>query len=115
MRFTITNTGEFGTGDMELRLGVNDANNYAYISSVEIGISSRTLVLQETGGQIAIGRNNARSTLDIDQGTGKGQVTIDGSTGGCLMIRDTDDAGWTQCSTLNGVMTCSVDSDGICD
>lgn len=72
-----------------------------------------TLTIRE--GNVGIKTNNPRLTLDIDQGICKGQVTIDGLTGGCLMIRDTDDAGWTECRTLDGVMTCSVDADGICD
>lgn len=44
-----------------------------------------------------------------------GQVTVDGSGGGCLMLRDTDDAGWTECSALNGTLTCTTDADGVCD
>ncbi len=51
----------------------------------------------------------------IDKGTGWGQATVDGSAGGCLMMRDTDDAGWTECFFLNGIMTCSIDADGVCD
>jgi hypothetical protein len=34
---------------------------------------------------------------------------------GCIMMRDTDDAGWTECFTLNGVMSCTTDADGVCD
>ena len=51
----------------------------------------------------------------MDVGTGTGQLTLDGSLGGCLMIRDTDDAGWTECDVLDGVMSCSSDANGICD
>ena len=50
-----------------------------------------------------------------DGGTGAGQATLDGDTGGCLMFRDTDDAGWTECDALNGTLTCSIDVDGACD
>jgi len=53
--------------------------------------------------------------LTINPGTGTGQITVDGSTGGCFMLRDTDDGGWTECYALDGVMTCSVDADGVCD
>ncbi|MDH3324340.1 MAG: hypothetical protein OEL89_01755 [Candidatus Peregrinibacteria bacterium] len=66
-------------------------------------------------GDVGIGKTTPSSTLDIDEGTGYGQVTVDGSTGGCLMLRDTDDAGWTECSVLDGTMSCSIDADGICD
>ena len=54
------------------------------------------------------------SQLGYDRGTGFGEVEIDGSSGGCLMIRDTDDAGWTQCTVLNGTMSCATDADGTC-
>ena len=30
------------------------------------------------------------------------------------MHRDTDDAGWTKCTYLNGVESCGIDADGIC-
>lgn len=53
--------------------------------------------------------------LSLDRGTGTGQFTLDGSTGGCIMLRDTDDAGWTECDALDGVLSCSIDSDGVCD
>jgi hypothetical protein len=53
--------------------------------------------------------------LSLDIGTGVGQATLDGSTGGCLMLRDTDDAGWTECDALDGTLSCSTDADGICD
>ena len=46
--------------------------------------------------------------VDIDPGIGTGSVIIDGSNGGCLIIRDTDDAGFTYCTTLNGILTCSM-------
>lgn len=51
----------------------------------------------------------------FNAGTGTGQITIDGDTGGCLMFQDTDNAGWTECDALNGSLTCSTDADGICD
>jgi len=51
----------------------------------------------------------------VDSAAGIGQMTLDGATGGCLMFRDTDDAGFTECNALNGVLTCSIDADGVCD
>ena len=44
-----------------------------------------------------------------------GQLTLDGSTGGCIVLRDTDDAGWTEIDALDGVLTASIDADGLCD
>lgn len=44
------------------------------------------------------------------------QYTLDGSAGGCLMIRDNDDAGWTQAEVLNGAWVIAADDgDGLCD
>jgi len=57
------------------------------------------------------GVNNVR----WDTGTGVGQLTLDGSTGGCIVLRDTDDAGWTEIDALDGVLTASIDADGLCD
>jgi len=59
-------------------------------------------------GQVSIGTITASANLDVDQGTGRGIIEIDGSTGGCLKIRDTDDAGFTYCTALNGVLSCST-------
>jgi hypothetical protein len=66
-------------------------------------------------GNIGIGNSDPVSLIHADIGAGVGQFTLDGSSGGCLMMRDTDDAGWSECDFLNGVMTCSIDADGICD
>jgi len=54
--------------------------------------------------------------IEIDAGTGFTAVQVNGSTGGCFMIRDTDDAGWSQGTLLNGVVTWAADDgDGVCD
>jgi len=53
--------------------------------------------------------------MTIDAGTGFGQYTADGSSGGCLMVRDTDDAGWSKGKLLDGSVTWATDTDGICD
>jgi len=73
------------------------------------------LYLNHSTGNVGIGVTPTLGLLHLDKGTGVGQVTLDGSTGGCLMIRDTDDGGWTECDALDGVMTCSIDADGVCD
>jgi len=73
------------------------------------------LVTITGGGLVGIGVTPSLGILHLDKGTGIGQATLDGSTGGCLMLRDTDDAGWTECDALDGVLTCSIDADGVCD
>ena len=73
------------------------------------------LVTVTGGGAVGVGVTPSLGILHLDRGTGIGQITMDGSTGGCLMLRDTDDAGWTECDALDGVLTCSIDADGVCD
>ena len=76
--------------------------------------STNVLSIQSTGGLVGIGLIAPDEELHVE-GTGNVGVKIDGSSGGCLMIRDTDDAGWTECFTLNGVLSCTIDADGLCD
>ena len=66
-------------------------------------------------GNVGIGVAPSLGMLHLDKGTGVGQATFDGSTGGCIMLRDTDDAGWTEVDALDGVLSASVDADGLCD
>lgn len=96
-------------------------------SGLRFGLSDQQFVWQTGPGasamyfnpntvQLGIGEANPVGTLNINSATGVGQVTIDGTTtGGCIMLRDTDDAGWTECDALDGTLSCSVDADGICD
>jgi type II secretory pathway pseudopilin PulG len=60
------------------------------------------------GGNVGIGATSPSALLDLDAGSGRGIIEVDGSTGGCLKIRDTDDAGWTYCTALDGTLSCSV-------
>lgn len=50
------------------------------------------------------------------QGVGyfDGGIQSSGSIG-CLMLTDTDSAGYSECTTLDGTMSCTVDVDGVCD
>jgi hypothetical protein len=66
-------------------------------------------------GNIGLGTTTPSSLLHVNGGANTG-ITINASSGGgCLMFRDTDNAGWTECFTLNGTLTCTIDTDGICD
>lgn len=40
---------------------------------------------------------------------------ITGGAGSCIMLRDSDDAGFSECQVLNGTMSCATDADGVCD
>jgi len=42
-------------------------------------------------------------------------ITLYAEYGGCFMILDSDGAGWTECSALNGTLSCATDADGVCD
>lgn len=57
---------------------------------------------------VGIGTAIPSAKLDVEGGASRGIVEIDGSSGGCLKIRDTDDSGWTYCTVLNGALSCST-------
>lgn len=73
-------------------------------STDEAGTLATRLTINDDGG-IGIVTTNPSSPLDLDVGTGVGTAELDGSLGGCLAIRDTDDSGWTCSTTLNGTRT----------
>lgn len=102
----------FGDTDADNRAGIRYDNSGEDLSFKVNGVSNR--VVFENDGDVGIGNSTPNTKLSLD-GTGNIGIKIDGSSGGCLMIRDTDDAGWTECFVLNGVMSCTIDADGICD
>jgi hypothetical protein len=86
-----------------------------FTTSTSAGASPTERMRITSAGDVGIGVTPTLGMLHLDRGTGVGQATLDGSTGGCLMLRDTDDAGWTECDALDGVLSCSIDADGLCD
>lgn len=105
-------------------LGVGTANSGNIIFTTgNVGVGTLTnqdaltrMTIIGSTGNIGIGTTVANyGIFNIDAGTVTGQVRMDGDTGGCLMIRDTDNAGWTECDALDGALTCSIDLDGICE
>ena len=107
--------GHFGleyvdSNDGEFFWVLRDTNSTSF-EAMRIDTDGDLIVQQ---GNIGIGKVPT-TTIDLDEGTGWGQITADGSSGGCLMMRDTDDGGWTECSYLNGTQTCTTDADGVCD
>lgn len=100
----------FGLNDDEsVRLN-NQENNH-----IDILTNNTQRVRFHAGGNVGVGTISPQSIVHVNAGTGVGQLTLDGDTGGCLMFQDTDNAGWTECDVLNGVMSCSTDADGVCD
>lgn len=46
----------------------------------------------------------------------KAAVGTSGATNvGSIMLNDTDNAGYTECTALNGTLSCGTDADGIID
>lgn len=126
--FQATGSGYSGSGALAPKTfslaagnGANSLNFYTVVSTATIrfytGGSATTneRVQISSSGFVGIGSASPSGLIDADAGTGTGQVRIDGSLGACLMLRDTDDAGWTECDALDGVLTCSIDADGLCD
>ena len=72
------------------------------------------LIQSNGSGTLSIS-NVLSGTVSLDGGTGAFGFKADGSVGGCLMLRDTDDAGWTECCALDGVLSCAIDADGTID
>jgi len=60
-------------GDMQLRMGVSDTNNYGWISATELSTASRNLVLNSSGGNVGIGTTGPTQKLHI----GGGNVALD--------------------------------------
>jgi hypothetical protein len=54
------------------------------------------------------------ATLQINDTTGSGNINVFGPDGGGVCFFDTDAAGWTVCSYLNGVQACSIATAGYC-
>lgn len=109
-----------GQADFDTQIKSND-NDYAIFidaSANRVGImnGSPSVELDVTGAIKSSGNITITDgVFSMDKGTGTGQATLDGSAGGCIMIRDTDDAGWTECDALDGTLSCSTDADGVCD
>lgn len=53
--------------------------------------------------------------MDMQASAGTGGLKADGDTGGCLMLRDNDNGGWTECCATDGVLNCGIDADGTLD
>ena len=63
-----------------------------------------------SAGDFSVVSISPATTLDIDE-----DVNFNKGGGGCLMIRDYDDGGWTEFYTVDGTVHTTIDVDGICD
>lgn len=95
----------FGGGAYPIEFYTNSTRALQIDSSQRLGIGtfSPNTKVHVSSGTIFVDGNNATA------------LKLNGSGGGCMMIRDTDDAGWTECDALDGVLSCSIDADGVCD
>lgn len=59
-------------------------------------------------GDYGLGTSTPSAMFDLNGGAGRGILEIDGDTGGCLKLQDTDNAGFTFCTSLNGILFCSM-------
>lgn len=114
-----------GTNGSGISIGTtsNPINKLNILGSVGIGTTGATAyttTLAPAGGMILSGNVGIGSTIPnqnlmVNGGAGFGSIKADGDSGGCIMLQDTDNAGWTECKVLDGVMTCATDADGVCD
>lgn len=70
-----------------------------------VGSGGQEFRLNDGGNLVLRGDLNLGGDLIVDVGTGIGSGVLDGSLGGCLAMRDSDDGGWTCSTTLNGTRT----------
>ena len=68
---------------------------------------SNSIVI-DSAGFVGVGSTTPSANLDVINTVGTGIIEIDGTTGGCLKIQDTDGLGFTYCTTLNGTLSCST-------
>ena len=125
---SMTNTAVDGSGTL-------GGTYYAYNSATlvqmnengDIDVTGEIRHLNDTDTTIDFGTDDIKfkaggtTMIELDEDTNDkillrdASVQIDNAGNSCLMFKDTDDSGWTECNTLNGVMSCSTDADGWCD
>jgi hypothetical protein len=91
-----------------LQLG---SDNWLQVSRIHLLNTETSFV---TEGNVGIGTSTPEAKLQVYGGdTATSTVEIGGASsnkGSCLKLRDSDGAGWTYCTVLDGVMACSTAS-----
>ena len=105
---TITNAATFYI-DAAPIVGANSTLNNRYALWSDSGVNRFDGFVDMAGSATVTG------ILTVGATSGASQITVNGPSGGCVMLRDTDNAGWTECDALDGTLSCSIDADGLCD
>lgn len=92
-------------GSIQASIGSGGDATFLQINSTKIGNTTAADATFTT----------ARITSSGDSSFNSITVNRPGGTTSCVMWRDTDDAGWTECFALNGTLSCTTDADGVCD
>lgn len=122
------NGSNCSAGEYPLGVGADGAVESCTDATTEIGTVAAALVNAKsaaTSTDNAIGRfdgtggdvQNSGVTIDDSNNlTVPGSVTAGGSeVPTCIILRDSDDAGDSACSVLNGTFSCETDTNGVCD
>lgn len=104
---------DFQTSDGSERVWIANSDSIFYINSVHavpIVLYTNSVERMRIGttGDVGIGTVSASALLDLDGQAGRGILEVDGNTGGCLKVNDTDNGGFTYCTALNGTLSCST-------
>lgn len=74
------------------------------------GDTARSEKLRITGdGRIGIGTNDPQANLDVVSNDGDAVVKIDGDTGSCLIMKDSDGDGYTYITANDGALSASTE------
>lgn len=91
----------------------NEISNPTANTEIEFaGFTNSWTSTGSSGTLFEIGNATNGALLDLDK---SGTLTIGEGNVGCIMLVDTDQAGFTECFALNGSINCTTDADGVCD
>ncbi len=101
-----------GTNDEDIIAEIRFPVGILLPNTQSIFLRDSDLNISSTGDSVLNISSDANVVIDgnviIDDSSGHGSLQLNGILGGCLKIEDTDAAGFTFCTALNGVLTCST-------